>query len=276
MQSLQIRKFDPSKMGHKKVIAIFGKRNTGKSFLLRDLCYWVRDIPAGLVMSGTEEGNSFFSGTPTAPGFVPPAYVYNDYNQPAVDKMIAHQRKMAKRGTPGNCFLVLDDLMYDAKFLKSPQIRTLVMNGRHYGVSLFLTAQYCGDIPPAIRSNIDYVFVLREPLINVREKIYKNLFGCFPNFAQFQNCMDQLTEDYCCMVLDNTSRSNDLSQQVYWYKARHRDFRMGSPSFWKYNEKVYNPNHDEEEVAAEKKKKLLPPKKVDKNALKITKVGVRR
>ena len=35
-----------------------------------------------------------------------------------------------------------------------------------------LTMQYCMDLPPDLRANIDYVFILRENIIQNQEKIF--------------------------------------------------------------------------------------------------------
>ena len=42
------------------VIVLIGRRDTGKSFLVRDLLYYHQDIPIGTVISGTEAGNGFY------------------------------------------------------------------------------------------------------------------------------------------------------------------------------------------------------------------------
>ena len=51
--------FDPNK-NTGPVIVLIGRRDTGKSFLVRDLLYYHQDIPNGTVMSGTEAGNGFY------------------------------------------------------------------------------------------------------------------------------------------------------------------------------------------------------------------------
>ena len=56
------------------------------------------------------------------------------------------------------------------------------MNGRHVKLMLYLTMQYCMDLSPDLRANIDYIFVLRENILANKEKIYKNFFGIFPTF----------------------------------------------------------------------------------------------
>ena len=100
------------------------------------------------------------------------------------------------------------------------------------------------DLPPALRANVDYVFILRENIIQNREKLYKSFFGIFPNFDMFSKVMDACTENYECLVLDNTVRSNRIQDCVFWYKAVVRkNFRVGGPELWKMHKKMYNPKH---------------------------------
>jgi hypothetical protein len=48
--------------------------------------------------------------------------------------------------------------------------------------------------------------------------------------------MDQCTENFECLVIDNTSRSNKLEDQVFWYKAAdHPPFRLCDQSLWSNN-----------------------------------------
>ena len=61
--TLELKKFDMKNISFKPnenkgpVIVLIGRRDTGKSFLVRDLLYYQQDIPIGTVISGTEEGN---------------------------------------------------------------------------------------------------------------------------------------------------------------------------------------------------------------------------
>jgi hypothetical protein len=56
--------------------------------------------------------------------------------------------------------------------------------------------------------------------------------------------MDACTENYECLVLDNTSKSNDVTNCVFWYKAALRkNFRCGSSAFWQFHQRNYNPKH---------------------------------
>ena len=64
--NLELKKFNMKyiKFDNKKssgpVIVLIGRRDTGKSFLVRDLLYYHQDIPIGTVISGTEAGNGFY------------------------------------------------------------------------------------------------------------------------------------------------------------------------------------------------------------------------
>ena len=238
---LALSKFDPRTIGNNRICIIVAKRGSGKSFLARDLMYWKRHIPFGICMSGTEESNGQYARV------VPDVFVYSEYNSDILGKIIKRQKKLCKQGTPNNgVFVIIDDLMYDKKMMKDPIMRALFMNGRHWNMFTIITMQYCMDMSPDLRTNVDYVFALREPIIQNRERLYKSYFGIFPTFDMFNQVMDQCTENFECLVLDNTSRSNKLQDCVYFYKARDvPDFKMGSKEFWQVHRSVYNPKYDD-------------------------------
>ena len=131
-----------------------------------------------------------------------------------------------------------------------------------------LAMQYCMDLSPDLRCNIDYIFILRENILQNREKIWKNFFGIFPTFDMFNQVMTACTENYECLVLDNTSKSNKIEDVVFWYKADlHPPFKAGHPKFWKIHKEHYNPNHDnddDEPVVSTRGKNKNPIVKVKK------------
>jgi hypothetical protein len=251
--NLQLRKFRPETMSSDRVCIFIGKRNTGKSTLIKDIMYYHRHIGAGIVCSGTEEGNHFYEN------FVAPICIYGDYDKEAIERVMARQRKLIHKGHDSPAFMLLDDCMYDNKFLKDTVIRQCFMNGRHWKILFMLSLQYSMDLPPALRANADYIFVLRENITQNRERLYKNFFGIFPTFQSFNAVMDACTENYECLVLDNTVKSNRIQDCVFWYKAALRkNFRVGSPALWRMNKKLYNPKYyeanEKEDKAATKKR----------------------
>ena len=130
----------------------------------------------------------------------------------------------------------MDDCLYDNDWKKDKIIREIFMNGRHWGIMFVLLMQYAIGIPPNLRSNIDWVFLLRENNFQNRKKLYENYAGMFHNFEMFCQTMDACTENYECLVIHNGAKSNKLEDQVFWYKAEdHQDFRLGDPVLWENN-----------------------------------------
>ena len=258
--NIQIKKFDPKNIDPCRICIFLAKRGSGKSSLIKDILYHQRKVPMGIVMSGTEESNEAYQE------FIPDSFIYGEYKPEVVEKIITHQQSVIKKltkiqkedfKTPDNSvFMVMDDCMFDTKWTREKEMRCVFMNGRHYRILFLLTMQYCMDLPPALRTNIDYIFVLKENILQNREKIYKNFFGIFPTFDSFNEVLTQCTENYNCLVLDNTSCSNKIEDCVFWYKAKlNRKFRMGSPALWEHHKRNYNKDHDTPPEQPEIKKK---------------------
>jgi hypothetical protein len=255
--TLELKKFDMKSISFKPnenkgpVVVLIGKRDTGKSFLVRDLLYYQQEIPIGTVISGTEEGNGFYAN------MVPKLFVHNEYNTAIIENILKRQRTVLKQikkemetyrrtTIDPRAFVILDDCLYDATWTRDKMMRLLFMNGRHWKVMLVITMQYPLGIPPTLRTNIDYVFILRENYIANRRRIYENYAGMFPTFEAFCQVMDQCTENYECLVINNNSKSNKLHDQVFWYKAdNHGEFRLGSKEFWELSK---NLKDDDEEA----------------------------
>jgi len=254
--TLELKKFDMRSISFKPtenkgpVIVLIGRRDTGKSYLVRDLLYYHQDIPIGTVISGTEAGNGFYSS------HVPRLFIHDEYNTAIIENILKRQKTVLKQvkkevqaykksNIDPRAFVILDDCLFDASWTKDKMMRLLFMNGRHWKIMLIITMQYPLGIPPNLRTNIDYVFILREPYIANRKRIYENYAGMFPTFESFCQVMDQCTENYECLVINNNSKSNKLQDQIFWYKAEpHGDFKLGSKEFWEISKEI---NSDDDE-----------------------------
>ena len=270
--NLELKKFDMKKITFKPnenqgpVIVLIGRRDTGKSFLVRDLLYYHQDIPIGTVISGTEAGNGFYGK------MVPKLFIHDEYNSAIIENILKRQKmvvRQLKKETEAygrstidpRTFVILDDCLYDNTWARDKLMRLLFMNGRHWKLMLVITMQYPLGVPPNLRTNIDYTFILREPYIANRKRIYENYAGMFPTFESFSQVMDQCTENYECLVVDNNAKSNKLQDQIFWYKAAHHsDFKLGSKEFWEISkdlnsddeEDTYDPNSSKKRAAGPK------------------------
>jgi ABC-type phosphate/phosphonate transport system ATPase subunit len=138
--NLELKKFDMRNISFKAneakgpVVVLIGRRDTGKSFLIRDLLYYHQDIPIGTVISGTEEGNGFYGK------LVPKLFIHNEYNTAIIENILKRQKQVLKqihkemeqfkRSTiDPRAFIILDDCLYDATWAKDKMMRLLFMNG---------------------------------------------------------------------------------------------------------------------------------------------------
>jgi hypothetical protein len=217
------------------------------SFLTRDIFFHHRTIPKGIIFSGTENANPFYGD------FIPDTFIHSEYNPELIETVLVNQgkkiRESRKQGLgdsgclPENrFFIVLDDMLADANAWKKERtIQEIFFNGRHFNIFFILTMQYPLGIPPALRSNIDYVFVFNEPSIKNRKKIYDDYGGVIPTFDHFQNILDSCTQNFECLVIKTSGNSSDIKDQVFWYKALpHDNFRAGHPKIWQFHDLKYN------------------------------------
>lgn len=229
----KLRKFDPSKVKSSAVCFFVGRRGSGKTTLVADIASRKEGrIPYGIAISCTEDANSFWGK------HIPPAFVHSEFDDRLSQQLLRMQKETAEERGLDNlppCFALYDDTMFDPAFAKSKTTREMFMNGRHFKIFLLITAQYCMDLPPALRTNIDYVFILKDPIKRNRQRLYENFAGIFPTFDGFCDAMDATTENYECMVIDNTSNSNKIEDAVFYYKAdpaKSDTFKLGCKEFW--------------------------------------------
>ena len=266
MKSIQFKSDDKNGSTTGPVIVLIGRRDTGKSFLVRDLLFYHQDIPIGTVISGTEAGNGFYSK------HVPKLFIHDEYNTAMIENILKRQRTVMKQmkkeidvykksTIDPRTFVILDDCLFDSSWTKDKLMRMLFMNGRHWKILLIITMQYPLGIPPNLRTNIDYVFILREPYISNRKRIWENYAGMFPTFESFCQVMDQCTENFECLVINNNAKTNKLNDQIFWYKAQnHQDFRLGSKEFWELSKNLNSDDEDESYDPQASRRKSAGPK----------------
>ena len=253
------------------VIILIGRRDTGKSFLVRDLLYFHQSVPIGTVISGTEAGNGFYSA------HVPKLFIHEEYNTVLIENVLRRQKMVLKQmkkekemynktSIDPRTFCILDDCLYDNSWAKDKLMRLLFMNGRHWKVMLIILSKYPLGIPPNLRTNIDYVFILREPYLTNRKRIWENYASMFPTLESFCSVMDQTTENYECLVINNNTKSNKLNDQIFWYKAENRpNFKLGSKEFWEISKNMDSDDEEQYDPSKSKKKSAGQQITVKKN-----------
>jgi hypothetical protein len=243
---IPIKKFDIHNMVDYCTIAIIAKRASGKSFLTKEIMFQKRNIVSTVVISRTEKLNSFYSE------FIPDSYIYSEYDSSILNRIYDRQahinednkdrKKKNKRLKDDRLMLIMDDCMSSkGTWLKDPNITELFFNGRHHHLSFILTMQYAVGIPPEMRSNFDYIFLLAEDTINNSKRLYEHYAGMFPSFDIFQQVFSDITENYGVMVINNRVHSKNITDKVFWYRAKNvPKFKIGSNKFRHFHEKTYD------------------------------------
>ncbi len=234
---LELKKFNPQEMKQDAVCVFIGKRRSGKSFCLKDILSYHTGLCCGIVLSGSENCNQFFQK------FIPNILIYDEYKPEIIKRFLDRQIKVTKQRADEikkygrsdidpRAFIILDDVLYDKTWQNDKNIRSILMNGRHYSILTIITSQMPLGINPALRSQIDYVFIFKNNIIKEREKIYNHYAGICNSFEVFNKIMDSTTENFEVMVIDNTSQNNSITDQIKWYKATEKNFKMCSQELW--------------------------------------------
>jgi hypothetical protein len=278
-KEITIKEFDISRIQPSNTCIFIGKRGSGKTYLLRDLLYSVKDIPIGNIFSGTAKVTKNFDD-------IIPQHLIKEYYNPEILERIfqVQQAKIEKlhaglesripdvlqrmdyikQDINNYCFVVMDDTLSDSKSWKNDkQISKIFFEGRHYLIFFLLTMQIPLGIPPGLRSNIDFVFLTYTNNVGDIKKLYNNFGGPFHSEADFRAVFQASTEDYNCLVIDNVSKKNNIEERVFFYKAKPRTYRLCHPALWEKDaqkmrkeankkKKVYNTKNTTYTISMEK------------------------
>jgi hypothetical protein len=263
---ITLKKFDITRITGDKVVVMIGRRNTGKSHMVKNLLYYHRDTPIASVISPTERANKFYSD------IVPPLFIHDEYTPEVVERFCKRQELVMNRvrkdeklyrssKVDPRGILIMDDCMYDSSWTKDKNVRMLFMNGRHYHVLFLITMQFPLGMPPNLRLQVEFVFILRDNIIQNRKKTYESFAGMFRTFDMFCEVMDQCTENYECLVIDISAKSNRLEDQVFWYRAETTpDFRLCSQIHWDRCNTVDEDDMNEEDNQLQDVNSIRPKK----------------
>lgn len=246
--SIKLKKFDIASMPDGYTCALLAKRMSGKSFLIRELMYHKREYPAGVVIAPTDSMTHCYSK------FVPNIFIHYEYKQEILTKLFLRQQALAdeneerikagKKTIDSRAFVIMDDcLSSKGEWIKDPNIAEIFYNGRHRNITFLMSMQFPLGIKPEFRTNLDYIFLLAEDNYSNQKRLYEHYAGCFPSFELFRKVFIEVTENYGCLVIDNRSRSSDITKKCFWYRANDPgDFFVGGDKARKYNQKYYDPN----------------------------------
>jgi len=234
---------------------------THNTYLEKDIMYTMRKVPDGIFMCPSAGGRE------SVGEIFPDTFIYNDLDLDLISKIMdAQEAKREKYGADLKKFdystaIICDDCAADRTIVRNNTIKNLLFNGRHKKIFFIFPTQDCKVMGPSQRDNMDFVFLCRSPSVDMRKSLHKTFFGIIPNFQDFCDILDRCTENYGCLVYDNTVKSNKIEDCIFWYKARSPmpKYKFGNKEFWDYHKK----NQDKKKKKNKNKKKKVIIVKTD-------------
>ena len=271
---LRLRRFPVETMPDNSMCVIVAQSEGGKTTLGIDLMYHKRHLPAWYLFSTSEGCSQRLSQ------IIPKIYTKTKFDLDKLKKIYNHQeRKMRRytrerseaerRAVPDDELPIeerfkknpcvggyFEDCFSDTKLFGKPIVKDLFKNGRHRMMFSIVPCQYVMDLKPELRNQVKYWFILREDNPETRKKLFTHVGGACKTFEIFNEIMDQCTHDYRCVVIDNISKSRNIEDRVFWYKADlHPAFRVGCTRYWKFHKRNFTESKcvDEDEAMARAK-----------------------
>jgi hypothetical protein len=230
-------------------ICIIAKSNSGKSWVIREIMKKMSDIPAGVIIAPTDRLNKFYDT------IFPPSFIHHEYKPEIMERLLKRQDRIieknnkrmkdGKKPLDTRVMFIMDDCMSAKKqWAEDPNFLSIMNEGRHRHINYILSMQYSLGILPEYRSQFNFIFLLAEDIRMNRKKLYEHYAGMFPSFELFESIFLQMTQNYGCMVIDNSSRSIDLKERIFYFKAHNlHDFPIGNNRFIEFDKKFFDPNH---------------------------------
>jgi hypothetical protein len=243
-----------------RICLLIGRRGSGKSVLMEDLMYNLRSrFDFGIGMATTKTSIDMMES------HLPKTLVYKGFSTEQFEKMVLLFKTISNHNKQRNGVILLDDCNADKSVFKSNSMRDAFMNGRHFRINIIWAMQYCMDIGPDLRTQVDYVFVLKENFKKNKEKLYNNFFGMFDKFDDFSKVLDKCTENHECLVLDNTVPDPNPQKCLFYYKAQKDPppFKIGKEVFYKLSD-MYERADREDEAEIEEMLKVRIGKDTNK------------
>jgi hypothetical protein len=224
-----LRKFKMNYIKDNSFILIIGM--VGKSTITKDILYDHSDIPIGIVICDKKKSYDY----------IPSIFVHNEYIPKNVRRFIKNQIfNVQNSDIDARSFCIMDMQSY-AHVKKNKYFQRLCEHN-HKLKTLFIIEMFflesLNNKNIEIQKKVDYIFILKENVVMNRDFIYdqyEDYLGI--EFSLFCKLIDDYTSDYNCLVLDVRSKSRNIQDKLYWYKANihNQDFKMCCDESWNYN-----------------------------------------
>jgi len=214
-----------------KTCVFFGKRGTGKTFLLR----WIlqdpdvrSQFPRIIVMTDTKLNNFWQK-------YVPEDYIHEGFSPALVNKILDKQEEVVKKWNKlddedklkvnTTLCVVMDDVISNDNIKYCKLFDRIFTAGRHYHIALFITTQYAKGINTVARGNIDFAFVFKQDMRIQMESLADDFFNFFTNRHTAFEILDRFTDkhrtgdEHLALCVAKQKNTNNLYELLTIVKA---------------------------------------------------------
>jgi hypothetical protein len=269
---LQDFEFDTKQVPHPTILLV-GKRFSGKSTTAVAIAEHFT-VPRWAAWCGTKDTQDYW-----ADRFGSSATVWgpDDNGKAALARIIKYQQRKVRLyktvlhepfPEKYSMGLLFDDITSNRNFRKGEMLEDLFSNGRHYKAVLIISCQYLKQLPPAVRTNTDYLFMLHNAKRTCK-LLYEEYVENPDDFNVFLGLLRMVTGQkddrgkdlYNALVYDNVIKTYKLDEMFYIY--RHYEgydpskVRLGDPQWQEFNREHFKDTEKEEQERAHRRKKRM-------------------
>jgi len=196
----KIQNLNLNSINHNNKILIMGARNTGKSWVIRDILNDFDDQFRfnSLIISPSDHIDLFYWNNFNS-------CIETSFNVNLINQYI---------DSPNNCAIILDDCL-NSRMLKQNQNQELLEKLLQSNKLVIITCQV--PLVDIMSFKFDYHILSNNSFCPNKNKLYELLNIESLNIEKFKECLDKLTLDYGCMAICNNEEK--LSNKIKYFKA---------------------------------------------------------
>ncbi len=239
-QRLNLPWWDPMMFPIDGTAVFFGRRRSGKSWMVRHLIYQYRHFYRAVICLTNTKQNAWWAK------HIPSRFIHQ-YSQFVIAKIIEHQRAVIAwnqlyADQPEKLInpyiaIILDDVV-SHNMHHDEQLNQLFYEGRHNCMAIFITTQHPKALPPGVRANADVAVIYPQWSTHDQDAIREQYCNFFEHKEDFYFALQEYTQDRECIIIylgDPTIKAID---SLYCYKADDPGpFITGSIEFWEDDDK---------------------------------------
>lgn len=109
-----------------------------------------------------------------------------DTKEDIIDKVLKIATQYTHNKQQKNILIIINNCFRNLYKHYAMSLRHLIMNGRHYHISIIINENYLLDVAPEIRCNMDYIFISNKITTkSQKQSIYNQYCGMFSNYSLF-------------------------------------------------------------------------------------------